>query len=379
MKINFTLFLTLFFPLYQCSVSISTPLIRNLLEINVAQGADNYLKLGKRQNDFIPIFQSFQHAITTADKGITRFLARDEQSLIVFESTTEIKSIIRGIESRAFGFVSEISGFSTISDSQEKQVENMLRQGRQILRLHTLLQQENHSNQHTSPPSEPISTEEDDVLAKYLDTKLEPPPPVITEDPETNERVLQAGRKVNYLAPMSTGLSVGINIFMVMCFVTKVITETLVDRYWLRLLMLILVPFFMCISQFLWDNLVSFIAQVFFPIKHLHENSLYYSGHASEPLPDDHPLPSFTIHMPCYKEGLHSVLKPSLESANEAVKVSKIQIITCYQDRLTEFFSLLFYRHIVLWVGLQISLFPKTDYVCSVKKKLLSVLHIIIL
>jgi hypothetical protein len=160
------------------------------------------------------------------------------------------------------------------------------------------------------------------LLNEYLQEKLEPPPPVITEDAENGEKILQEGRTVNYLAPITTGLAVGLNIFMVSGFVTKLITEFLVDGGYLRLVMLAITPLFVIISQFLWDNFVSFFAQIFFPIKHMHENSLYYSGQASEPLPGDYSLPSFTIHMPCYKEGLHSVLAPSLESALAAVKVS---------------------------------------------------------
>ncbi|ESK83191.1 glycosyltransferase family 2 protein [Moniliophthora roreri MCA 2997] len=57
------------------------------------------------------------------------------------------------------------------------------------------------------------------------------------------------------------------------------------------------------------------------PIAHYHENNTYFSSVAPPPNPQvDARLPHITIQMPVYKEGLESVLMPSVESLKAAMK-----------------------------------------------------------
>ncbi len=73
----------------------------------------------------------------------------------------------------------------------------------------------------------------------------------------------------------------------------------------MRFAFLALIPFFMIISQFLWENLTAAGAQIFFPIRQMHENSLYYRRPGeralSLPIIRCHNSPSTCL---VYKEGL---------------------------------------------------------------------------
>ena len=57
------------------------------------------------------------------------------------------------------------------------------------------------------------------------------------------------------------------------------------------------------------------------PIAHYHTNSKYYSAIRPRPNPTiDRALPHITIQMPVYKEGLETVLSPSIQSIKTAMK-----------------------------------------------------------
>lgn len=340
---------------YDCLLVSATPLIALLLQVSESKGFLDQIQLGNKQIDKIPIFYNANFVMEKGKQALSRFFLFEEKVFVLLHSIEKIKVTAQEIESRFLRYLCEGSELSLSNEVFRLQKLQQIRSEQQLIRS-----QERHGYKNSymegSAPSQSMSLFS---IEHEVQETLQSAPPVITTDMETGARVLQRGRKVNWLAPMFTGLSIGINVFMIMSFVTKIVAETLVDHNWKRLLMLLLVPFLMSISQFLWDNLVSFLAQTCFPIKHLHENSLYYSGHASEPLPDDYPLPSFTIHMPCYKEGLYSVLAPSLKSANEAIKVCKNSDCMLISVLTQESFP--FYRPIVRSEGLQILLFQKMD------------------
>lgn len=142
---------------------------------------------------------------------------------------------------------------------------------------------------------------------------------------ESGEATLQSDRSINVLAAIYTGLALGLNIFIMGLFVRTLLLEALLDGNYLRMAIAVVIPFLMCVIQFLCENIVSVIAHVFMPISQLHRNSLYYSGKKSQRLPLAYRLPHFTIQMPVYKEGLDSVLAPTIESVKKAIAVYELQ------------------------------------------------------
>ncbi|PWN87938.1 hypothetical protein FA10DRAFT_215120, partial [Acaromyces ingoldii] len=146
------------------------------------------------------------------------------------------------------------------------------------------------------------------------------PAAVVLEDTETGETILEEGRTTFYTSSMLSGLALAINMVIMSLFARDIVLNTLADFNYMRLVLLVatLPRFF--VSQFFCEHVILIIAQVCFPISQMHRNSLFYSSQKSKPLPADHALPHFTIHMPCYKEGLQTVLGPSLNSVRDAVE-----------------------------------------------------------
>ena len=68
--------------------------------------------------------------------------------------------------------------------------------------------------------------------------------------------------------------------------------------------------------------------QVVGPVGQVHENPKYYSGLPPQRLktnPTEPTLPHVTIQMPVYKEGLHSVIEPTIRSLKAAIATYEMQ------------------------------------------------------
>ncbi|GAA5940458.1 hypothetical protein JCM3775_005096 [Rhodotorula graminis] len=130
-------------------------------------------------------------------------------------------------------------------------------------------------------------------------------------------------RSVGLLSPLHVGLALGINIFVNLLTLKTLIVEYLTDGYYPRLFIAIAIPFQFCVSQFFCVVVVAIILQLLGPVKQMHENNRYYSG--VRPVRMRGPLPDFTILMPVYKEGLESVLQPTIRSLQEAIKTYELQ------------------------------------------------------
>ncbi|BGP40392.1 hypothetical protein JCM10449v2_004354 [Rhodotorula kratochvilovae] len=130
-------------------------------------------------------------------------------------------------------------------------------------------------------------------------------------------------RPVGLLSPLHVGLALGINIFVNLLTLKTLIVEFLTDGYWPRLFIAIAIPFQFCVSQFFCVVVIAVILQLLGPVKQMHQNNRYYSG--QRPRRMKGPLPDFTILMPVYKEGLESVLQPTIRSLQEAIKTYELQ------------------------------------------------------
>lgn len=79
--------------------------------------------------------------------------------------------------------------------------------------------------------------------------------------------------------------------------------------------------------QFFFTSLVGNIAQLIGPIDQVNQNTLYYSGKAPKRLNKDATgsLPHVTIQCPVYKEGLISVIQPTIHSIKAAISTYEMQ------------------------------------------------------
>ena len=76
--------------------------------------------------------------------------------------------------------------------------------------------------------------------------------------------------------------------------------------------------------QFFMQSIVGCFAQILGPISQMNENSKFYSGIPPVRLRSDK-LPHVTIQCPVYKEGLHSVIEPTIMSLKAAISTYEMQ------------------------------------------------------
>ena len=121
----------------------------------------------------------------------------------------------------------------------------------------------------------------------------------------------------------------------------SVAVEVAVDKGYTRLAFLVLTPvqvFFTLVrsptmftrryvlttSQFFSQVIVGCIAQCIGPVRQMQENSKYFSAKCSPRL-RNRALPHITVQCPVYKEGLISVIAPTVKSIKQAISTYELQ------------------------------------------------------
>jgi hypothetical protein len=98
-----------------------------------------------------------------------------------------------------------------------------------------------------------------------------------------------------------------------------------VDHNYTRLALLALTPVQIFFTLFFAQVIVGCLAQLFGPIQQMHRNSKFYSAVCPTRLPAGQPLPHVTIQCPVYKEGLASVIAPTVKSIKQAISTYELQ------------------------------------------------------
>jgi hypothetical protein len=105
-------------------------------------------------------------------------------------------------------------------------------------------------------------------------------------------------------------------------FISQLLIECVVDGTYTRLALIICVPFLMCVSLFFFQVIFSNIFQIIGPIGGQHTNSRFYSPikpSLRRAYMDGFSAPHITIQMPVYKEGMESVIIPTVRSLQTAI------------------------------------------------------------
>ncbi|KAH5684999.1 hypothetical protein HBI21_004830 [Parastagonospora nodorum] len=107
----------------------------------------------------------------------------------------------------------------------------------------------------------------------------------------------------------------------------QVAIQQIHEPNWLRMLFLIAIPGQAWLSLFFFQAIIGNLAQVLGSSKSLRTNSKYYSIKPPARLHRDihGRLPHLTIQMPVYKEGLHGVIKPTVQSIKQAISTYELQ------------------------------------------------------
>lgn len=100
-------------------------------------------------------------------------------------------------------------------------------------------------------------------------------------------------------------------------------TEIAVDKNYVRLAFLALIPVQIFFTLFFAQVIVGCISQCCGPVKQMQENSRFYSAVRSPRLRSN--LPHVTIQCPVYKEGLAAVIEPTVKSIKQAISTYELQ------------------------------------------------------
>ncbi|KAI9697389.1 MAG: hypothetical protein M1836_004667 [Candelina mexicana] len=100
--------------------------------------------------------------------------------------------------------------------------------------------------------------------------------------------------------------------------------EIAVDHGYIRMAFLLLTPVQVFFTLFFAQVIVGCIAQCIGPVRQMHMNSKFYSAKCSPRL-INRTLPHITIQCPVYKEGLASVIAPTVKSIKQAISTYELQ------------------------------------------------------
>lgn len=137
------------------------------------------------------------------------------------------------------------------------------------------------------------------------------------------ERPESLARPVMRTSSVFIGLSLCLAIVLIFgIYTSKIVSECLLDGNWVRMALVIPIPLLICVSLFFFQVIFSNLCQMIGPIGGVHTNSRYYSCHKpslKRAFADGFEPPLVTIQMPVYKEGMESVIMPTIKSLQAAI------------------------------------------------------------
>jgi hypothetical protein len=102
-----------------------------------------------------------------------------------------------------------------------------------------------------------------------------------------------------------------------------------IPQFWLSLVSILPAFYLMPVSQllqFFCQSAANAVAQLVGPIGQYKQNTKYYSGSSPKRLDCfNETLPHVTIQCPVYKEGLHTVIEPTIRSVKQAISTYEMQ------------------------------------------------------
>lgn len=100
--------------------------------------------------------------------------------------------------------------------------------------------------------------------------------------------------------------------------------QTAVDKDYTRIALLALTPIQIFFTLFFGQVIIGCLAQLFGPVKQMSINSRFYSA-IPPPRLATATLPHVTIQCPVYKEGLRTVIEPTVKSIKQAMSTYELQ------------------------------------------------------
>ncbi|GAB7358644.1 hypothetical protein MBLNU230_g3874t1 [Neophaeotheca triangularis] len=149
---------------------------------------------------------------------------------------------------------------------------------------------------------------------------------VAAEQADIEAAYTQAPRKLVLWLPIISACTLCLCIVAIGSGWRSIAIEIWYDSYYLRVLFVLAFIPQAWLSLFFFQALTGNIAQLIGPVKQMEENTKFYSGIKPKRLRADvSTLPHITIQAPVYKEGLYSVIEPTVRSLKAAISTYEMQ------------------------------------------------------
>lgn len=182
-------------------------------------------------------------------------------------------------------------------------------------RTPSVMSQNGHSGYSTPAPA--FSEKANYITSDATEEELE------AEKEKAMERPESLKRPVMRTSAVFIGLAMCLTIILLTgVYIGRLVSECLLAGNWVRMALVVPIPVLFCISLFFFQILFSDIFQMIGPIGGNTTNSRYYSCHKpslNRAYMEGMELPKITIQMPVYKEGMDSVIIPTIRSLQQAV------------------------------------------------------------
>jgi membrane glycosyltransferase len=132
-------------------------------------------------------------------------------------------------------------------------------------------------------------------------------------------------RRIVLLHSVTTALTLCLIIVTLGGGYRKIVKEIMYDASYTRLALIATAPLTMWVSFFFFQAIWGSLFQIFGPISQVQSNTKYFSGLPPKRLPRGSVLPHVTIQCPVYKEGLQSVIAPTVFSIKAAISTYEMQ------------------------------------------------------
>ncbi|KAJ9639144.1 uncharacterized protein PV06_09197 [Exophiala oligosperma] len=149
----------------------------------------------------------------------------------------------------------------------------------------------------------------------------QPLPAISEKDAETGAP--EAPRQTLLWQALVVGCAGCLTIFCLSIGWRALAVEIKYDHSWTRILLVIVSPLQLWLGWFFFMTVCTTIAQLVGPVKQVFQNSKFYSAVPTKRLRDN--LPHVTIQCPVYKEGLDTVIIPTVVSVNKAISTYELQ------------------------------------------------------
>ncbi|KAF2198823.1 hypothetical protein GQ43DRAFT_450719 [Delitschia confertaspora ATCC 74209] len=174
---------------------------------------------------------------------------------------------------------------------------------------------------------QPLLADKEKTLSKRVSTAQDGIFPIQWDDPGVEEPEVKEKRRGSVLIqPVLSACTLILTLAALGGGFQRILIEILVDHNYLRILFVLTVLPQAWLGMFFFQAIVGNIIQIIGPTSQLRQNTRFYSGIAPRRLkrtPEG--LPHVTIQMPVFKEGLHTVIEPTIRSIKAAISVYELQ------------------------------------------------------